>query len=126
VCHHHESYMPTSPWAVLLHSSLLVPPNINTGSVSKIGFNLLLGKARSELMLFKGCVIVAYEGHTQYCEWPLLERITQPFYSVNSQARHNSICRRHKLRWSLACSLKVANFESGVSSFCFHVSCSPC
>ena len=26
----------------------------------------------------------------------------------------------------LACGLEVANFKSGVSSFCFHVSCSPC
>ena len=40
--------------------------------------------AVSELTLKKGCVILANEGHSQYCEWPLLARITQPFYSANS------------------------------------------
>ena len=39
---------------------------------------------RSELTLWKGCVILANEGHSEYWEWPLLARITQPFYSVNS------------------------------------------
>ena len=35
-------------------------------------------------MLYKDCVIVSNEGHSQYFEWPSLARITQPFYSVNS------------------------------------------
>ena len=29
-------------------------------------------------------VIVGNEGQSQYCEWPSLARITQPFYIVNS------------------------------------------
>ena len=39
---------------------------------------------RSELTLQKGWVILANEGHSQYCEWQLLARITQRFYIVNS------------------------------------------
>ena len=39
---------------------------------------------RSELTLYKGCVNVANEGHSQYFEWPSLATFSQPFYSVNS------------------------------------------
>ena len=38
---------------------------------------------RSELSLQKCCENLANDGHLQYCEWPSLARITQPFYSVN-------------------------------------------
>ena len=37
---------------------------------------------RRELTLWKGCVIVAIQGHSQHCEWPSWARITQPFYSI--------------------------------------------
>ena len=37
-------------------------------------------------------MILAKKGHSQYCEWPSLARITQTFYSINSLLiTHSSI-----------------------------------
>ena len=37
-----------------------------------------------ELTLYKVCVFLANEGHSQYSKWLSLATISQPFYSVNS------------------------------------------
>ena len=39
---------------------------------------------QSGLTQQKGCVTFANEGHSRYCEWPSLVRITQPCYNINS------------------------------------------
>ena len=38
---------------------------------------------RTELTLYKGCMILVLERYSQYWEWPSLATITQPCYSIN-------------------------------------------